>query len=873
MSTDRLSDEAAPEPTAPGPETTEGETATAGASGAGGQGAPGVDAPGADVPGAAGAGGPETGAGGADPGAAGAGAGSGGAGAAGGASAAGQGGVPTAAALAAAVRAVESGERSADSFFTARSPRAGGTGAAAGARKNGGVPAPAAGSQERAGQGGPAGGPAGSAPESAARPAQSDARTSAPSSPQNGPQAHTHPAPNGDGPNRPAPAEHAAPHPATTADLAPGLDGVRQVLTAGGAPEALAGKIAETLGERAAEALREDPWQLLSVPGVRPEQADGFARALLGPACGPDDERRAQALVGWLLEQAALAGHSALEASALRAALAQRSVPDPDEALQTAIAEGAVLVFQDAIETPGARPAADDEDEEQPVRILLGLDRFAMAEESVADGLARLLNTFEEPSDADGAASEGDEGTADDEGDAGADEDGGDRPDADAPEPDTGAPQPDTDSPVRPVRQPGPARWEAAATAAPSPSAAELIRAAARSGLVAHTGAEAARAEPAALIAAARALGLRACGATHTADGRARLSRQIAEATEAFADLAAAPGAPEDAAKAAVTLSGLLAGREGPGRDADGALALDVLVVLDAPQLDLETAAMLVESLTDGTRLVLSGDPGVLWSAGPGRLFADVLAARCCPQVASRTPDFGPVGELVSGIGIGELNQVEAPGKEVVIVPARDPGEAVHRTVQLVADSVPRAIGVPAEQTQVITVGHGGAAGTRALNAALKERLNPGPGRFGGFDPGDRVAYSPVPGRTVPGTVTGADAAGLHLECAGAPVVVPRERVGADTVRHGWAITAHQAVGTRWPAAVVVLPGDAAQGLTRAWVYTAFGRAERHLSVVQGVDQALPRAVAEIPAKERTTRLRTLLQLHTVQATADALAG
>ncbi|WP_032925160.1 helix-hairpin-helix domain-containing protein, partial [Streptomyces sp. NRRL WC-3702] len=640
-------------------------------------------------------------------------------------------------------------------------------------------------------------------------------------------------------------------------------------LTAGGAPEALAGKTAETLGERAAEALREDPWQLLSVPGVRPEQADGFARALLGPACGPDDERRAQALVGWLLEQAALAGHSALEASALRAALAQRSVPDPDEALQTAIAEGAVLVFQDAIETPGARPAADDEDEEQPVRVLLGLDRFAMAEESVADGLARLLNTFEEPSDADGVAPESDEKSADDEGDAGDDEDGGDGGDR----PDAGAPEPDAESPVRPVRQPSPAQWEAAATAAPSPSAAELIRAAARSGLVAHTGAEAARAEPAALIAAARALGLRACGATHTADGRARLSQQVAEATEAFADLAAAPGAPEDAAKAAVTLSGLLAGREGPGRDADGALALDVLVVLDAPQLDLETAAMLVESLTDGTRLVLSGDPGMLWSAGPGRLFADVLAARCCPQVASRTPDFGPVGELVSGIGIGELNQVEAPGKEVVIVPARDPGEAVHRTVQLVADSVPRAIGIPAEQTQVITVGHGGAAGTRALNAALKERLNPGPGRFGGFDPGDRVAYSPAPGRIVPGTVTGADAAGLHLECAGAPVVVPRERVGADTVRHGWAITAHQAVGTRWPAAVVVLPGDAAKGLTRAWVYTAFGRAERHLSVVQGVDQALPRAVAEIPAKERTTRLRTLLQLHTVQATADALAG
>ncbi len=349
---------------------------------------------------------------------------------------------------------------------------------------------------------------------------------------------------------------------------------------------------------------------------------------------------------------------------------------------------------------------------------------------------------------------------------------------------------------------------------------------------MAHTGAEAARAEPAALIAAARALGLRAFGATHSENGRRRLAAQLSQAPQGTA-----PTALEGADTAAVTVSGLLSGQQGPGRDADGALALDLLVVLDAPQLDLETAALLVESLTDGTRLVLSGDPGVLWSAGPGRLFTDLLSARCCPQVVSRTPDFGPIGELVSGIGIGELTQVEAPGKEVVIVPVRDAGEAVHRTVQLVADSVPRALGVPADQTQVITVGHGGAAGTRALNTALKERLNPGPGRFGGFDPGDRVVYAPAPGRTVPGTVTGADTDGLHLDC-GAPVVVPRDQVGSGAVRHGWALTAHQAAGMRWPAVVAVLPGDAAGGLTRSWAYTAFSRGERHLSVVQGVDQA-----------------------------------
>ncbi|ARF71688.1 DNA helicase RecD [Kitasatospora albolonga] len=609
-------------------------------------------------------------------------------------------------------------------------------------------------------------------------------------------------------PRRPAPAPAGQPHrPAPTAAAPAGraaspeaLDAVRAVLTEGGAPEALARPATGRLGEQAAGLLRADPWQLLAVPGVRPEQADGFARALLGAACGPDDGRRTAALVGWLLERAALQGHTALEIEAVRAALAERAVSDPEEAVRNAVDEGVALRFPEDDDPTGPDAAYEEEEYDgeggasaegdadgssestEPVQVLLGLDRYALAEESLAEGLARLMNGCEKGAD-----------------------------------------------------------WTAAAAAAPSPSAAELIRTTATAGLVVHSGGEAARAEPAALIAAARGLGLRALGATHSADGRRRL--------------AGAVGAPD----AAVTLAGLLSGAEGPGRDEDGALALDLLVVLDAPQLDVEGAAVLVEALADGARLVLSGDPGVLGSAGAGRVFADVLAARACPQVVSRTPDPGPIGELVSGIGIGELNQVAAPGKEVVIVPVRDAGEAVHRTVQLVADSVPRAFSIPAADTQVITVGHGGAAGTRALNEALKQRLNPGPGRFGGFDPGDRVVHVPAPGRAVPGVVRSADAEGLHLDCSGVPVVVPQERV-ESAVRHGWALSAHQTAGMRWPAAVVVLPGDAAAGLSRPWVYTAFGRGELHLSVVHGVDQALPHAVAQVPAQERTTRLRTLLE-------------
>ncbi|WP_306471622.1 helix-hairpin-helix domain-containing protein, partial [Streptomyces sp. st115] len=296
----------------------------------------------------------------------------------------------TAAELLAAVRAVESGEKSGTAFFDS--------------------PAPA---------------PAARRPEPAATAAQPP-RASVPA---------------------------AAPTPQAASPEA--LDAVRAVLVAGGAPEALARPAVGVLGEQAAELLRTDPWQLLAVPGVRPEQADGFARALLGDGCGPDDGRRTAALVGWLLERAALQGHTALDAGAVRAALAERAVGDPDAAVRNAVEEGVALVFQegDDLEPDDAEAADGEGDEEgaadgsglaedadrEPAQVLLGLDRYALAEESLADGLARLVNACEKAAD-----------------------------------------------------------WAEAAAAAPSPSAAELIRTTAAAGLVAHSGGEAARAEPAA---------------------------------------------------------------------------------------------------------------------------------------------------------------------------------------------------------------------------------------------------------------------------------------------------------------------------------------------------------------------------------------
>ncbi|MFJ9697826.1 helix-hairpin-helix domain-containing protein [Kitasatospora sp. NPDC101183] len=601
------------------------------------------------------------------------------------------------------------------------------------------------------------------------------------------------PAPAVPRPAAPARARAAAPAPVD----ADALRAAAEVLTAGGAPAELAAPAVAALGGEAAERLREDPWAVLGLPGVRPDHADGFARGLLGAEARPEDPRRAQALLLWLLAQASVRGDSALDATEVAAELGRQRVPDPVEAITAALEDGQVLSFQEELTGPEGRTPAGEDEEEVPTRNLLALETLAMAEDALAEKLLQLMAVYLPGEDEESGAS--------------------------------------------------PADWEAAAEAAPSSSAKALIRAVSDAALVLHSGGEAARAEPAALLTAATGLGLRVCAAAWTDQGR-----------DSFAALTG-PDTP------VVTLAELLSGAAGPGRSADGTLALDVLVVLDAPLLDVELAATVLESLADGTRLVLSGDPGQLWSPGPGRVFADLLAAKACPAVASRTPDFGPIGELVSGIGIGELQPVEAPDKEVVILTAKDGGEAVHRAIQLLTDSIPRALGIPAEEVVLLTPGHGGPAGTRALNAAAKARLNPGPGRFGGFDPGDRVVDSPAPGVVRPARVLDGDATGLHLEYAdGSRRTVPPAEAGR--LRHGWALTVHQALGRRWPGAVVVLPEDAGPALTRQWVYTAFGRGERHLSVVHAAGPALAQAVAERPAQPRTTRLRAVLAENAVAA-------
>jgi exodeoxyribonuclease V alpha subunit len=136
----------------------------------------------------------------------------------------------------------------------------------------------------------------------------------------------------------------------------------------------------DILGRDAAAVLQADPWRLLSVPGVEVREADRFALATLTDRPTKEDPRRGRALTEWVLTRAARDGHTVIPEDVLASALIGLDAPDPAQAIAAAIDDGGVVEFETSGE--GGSPSRE-----------IGLLRYAVAEDAVAEGLARLAVT------------------------------------------------------------------------------------------------------------------------------------------------------------------------------------------------------------------------------------------------------------------------------------------------------------------------------------------------------------------------------------------------------------------------------------------------------------------------------------------------
>ncbi len=556
---------------------------------------------------------------------------------------------------------------------------------------------------------------------------------------------------------------------------------VVELLVPAGVDARLAGRVGDALGPPASRLIRDDPWLLLSVPGVTVAAADRVAVHAV-PGIRRDDPRRARALVGYVLARECRDGHTVAPRGLVVDALAEFGVGDAAAAVAAALESGIVMEFDESI----------------------ALAHYAEAEDAIGQGVARLLATAE------------------------------------------------------------PIKAELTSRAARDLDDAQrtAVRHALTSGVSVLTGGPGTGKSR--TVSAVVALAERAGFGVALSAPTGRAAKRLEELCDAPAStLHRLLGAQPRQSGGELTFSG------GFTRNAEAPLDERVVVVDETSMLDVELAEALLDACADGTHLMFVGDAAQLPSIGPGRVLGDLIDAAVVPvtelTTLYRQAEGGSIARLATSVRGGVLPPVDDPTREVVVVPARGSADAAHRTVQLVTDSIPRALGIPAEQVQVVTPVHGGEAGTLALNVALKARLNPGDGRRR-FDAGDRVVATAnhleaEPSGYANGEVGVVSAAGtdgaVTVEFASGPAEVKGKAL-ADLL-HGWAITVHRAQGWEFPAVVVVLPPEASRMLSRPLVYTALTRAQRHLSIVHAAGPLLARAVRHVGARPRRTRLHDTL--------------
>nr|WP_239521653.1 AAA family ATPase [Geodermatophilus sabuli] len=570
------------------------------------------------------------------------------------------------------------------------------------------------------------------------------------------------------------------------------------LLVGAGLEARLAASAADSLGADAARRLRDDPWALLGLTGVTLADADRLAIAVL-PGADRQDSRRGRAIVALTLRTATRDGHTVLPADLVVAALRAEGVADPVAAIVAAVESGEVLDHEPPEPEFAEDDAADADElpEPDPALRTLSLARYGMAEEALAENVARLAATSER------------------------------------------------------IADPAAVRSVAKGLDEAQKAAVAQVLGAGVSLLTGGPGTGKSR-TVAAIVQLLRTKGTEVALAAPT--GRA--AKRLEELTD----------------HPAVTVHRLLGAQGTSGgfaRNEEWPLDADVVVVDEASMLDVELAAALLEACPDGTHLLLVGDPAQLPSIGPGHVLGDLIDSKAVPvtelTTLYRQAEGGAIARLANAVRAGELPPVDSPDREVVVVPATGSAEAARRVVQLVTDSIPRALRIDPATVQVVTPVHRGPAGTIELNKALKAQLNPGEGTVWGFDVGDRVVATANHLDLEPigfangevGVVTGTGDGALTVDFSSGPVTVTGTAL--SDLRHGWAITVHRAQGSEWPGVVVVLPPEAGGMLSRPLVYTALTRAQRHLSIVHASGAALARAVREVDVRPRRTRLARLL--------------
>jgi exodeoxyribonuclease V alpha subunit len=307
---------------------------------------------------------------------------------------------------------------------------------------------------------------------------------------------------------------------------------------------------------------------------------------------------------------------------------------------------------------------------------------------------------------------------------------------------------------------------------------------------------------------------------------------------------------------------------QGPTRDeVDG----DLLIVDETSMANLELLVTLLRAVGRRTHVVLVGDADQLAPVGAGKPFAELVESRAVP-VAELTHIFRQAAGSMIVRGAHAVRHGEPPSfehggelvRDLFLIERDDPRAALDEVVALVGERLPRHFAIdPFADIQVFSPVYRGALGIDALNARLREALNPDgrPVLGGRLRLGDKLMLS---GRNLHelGLMNGTvlrliehreDDELLVVAADGAVIELPEEE--APRLQLAYACSVHKGQGIELPVAIVI--AHAAAGaffLRREMLYTAMTRA-RTATLVVGQRGVVARAAATPDTSRRHSRL------------------
>ncbi len=288
-------------------------------------------------------------------------------------------------------------------------------------------------------------------------------------------------------------------------------------------------------------------------------------------------------------------------------------------------------------------------------------------------------------------------------------------------------------------------------------------------------------------------------------------------------------------------------------------LKADVVIIDEMSMVDTLLFDALLRAIRPESKLIMVGDSNQLPSVGAGNVLRDLMATKLIPTVELKEIFRQAAQSLIvtnaHRIVGGEMPELDERKKDFFFMQCPTDADTARLTIELAQTRLPRSYGYsPIDDIQILTPTKIGAAGTKELNRALQQALNP-PARNKKelhffetvFRMGDKVMqvkndYDVAWKKDGEsglgifngdiGIITDADTANnvLTIDFDGRVAVYTFEML--NKLEHAYAVTIHKSQGSEYRAVIMPLTAVSDNLLYRNLLYTGITRAKENIILI-----------------------------------------